>query len=154
MLPAFSYNGENLSNNQGVRVARKDALRLRCVKTTGDAGVIYFETDQVTEHQIWCLEQIAWEIDKSLSGGNLRARIYIKTGGYNHYLEEEPAVVADTLYTYTEKPYIHEGEVFGLELDQAQASTKIQLFITGYREEAKRRAENGDHQEPVTAPEQ
>ena len=118
-------------------MARKDAIRLRAKKVFSSAGLQTLYTDYVEQGMIYCLEQIAWEIDKATSGGNTRCRLYIEGHGYKHYLEEEDNPAANELYTYSKKPYLYPGERLALDIDQGQASTTVELDATGYWEAVK-----------------
>lgn len=115
-------------------MARKDALRLNLTDKFASAGLATLLSKPVEVGQIWCLEQIAWEIDTALSGGNTRGRLYIGGHGYKHDLAEQDAPVINRLYTYSRKPYLHYGERLALDLDQAQADTIAKLKATGYIE--------------------
>lgn len=118
-------------------MARKDALRLREITKFASAGLQTLKTKPVEPGKIYCLEQIAWEIDKATSGGNTRCRLYIEGHGYKHNLAGQDAPSADTLYTYTKKPYLYPGERLALDIDQAQANTTAELCATGYWEAIK-----------------
>jgi len=118
-------------------MARKDALRLRAKKKFTSAALQTLYSDVVKPGMIYCLEQIAWEIDTVLSGGNERARLYIAGHGYNHNLAQSTSPSADKLYTYTKKPYLYPGERLALDLDEAQADTTAELHATGYWEALK-----------------
>lgn len=117
---------------------RKEGLRLRPEKLFTSAGVQTLSTGKVPPGFVWCLESIAWEIDKATSGGNTRCRLFIDRGaGEKHYLDEQLVPVANWLYTRNEKDYLYPGEILSLEVDQGQASTTAKMDITGYREEVK-----------------
>lgn len=113
-------------------MARKSALRERAKKTTGSAGLVSVYTELVKPGKIYCVQQLAWTVDKTMSGGNTRVRLYIDGHGYNHLLEEQDAPVADTIYSYSEPVWLVPGERLGLELDQAQATTTVEIILTGY----------------------
>lgn len=118
-------------------MARKDGLRLHPEKYYASSGLQKLETDLVPRGVVWCLESIAWEINKATSGGNTRCRLYIARGaGEKHFIDEQLNPVADWLYTRNETDYLHEGERLVLEIDQAQAATMAKMDICGYREEA------------------
>ena len=113
-------------------MAKKYALRDRVVELFSSAAKVQLTTEPVEQGKIYCYQQVAWEIDKALSGGNTRARLYIEGHGYNHNLEEQDAPTADTLWTYSDDVWLTPGERLVLELDQAQASTTAEMHITGY----------------------
>lgn len=115
-------------------MARKDALRLRPKSKFTSAGLQTLYSDRVEQGQIWCLEQIAWEIDTVLSGGNTRCRLHIEGHGYKHVLAEQKTPAANELYTYSKKPYLYPGESLALDLDQGQANTTAEINATGYIE--------------------
>lgn len=118
-------------------MATKNALRLRATKVFSSAGLQTLYTEPVEHDKIYCLQQIAWEIDKATSGGNTRCRLYISGHGYKHDLEEQDTPVADTLYTYDTPVWLIPGERLALEIDQAQASTTAQMEMLGYWTEQK-----------------
>lgn len=113
-------------------MAIKNALRLRARKTFSGAGLATLYSDNVERDQLYCIQQIAWEISKATSGGNTRVRLFIAGHGYRHNLEEQDAPAADTLYTYSEPVWIVPGERIALDIDQAQASTVAEMCLTGY----------------------
>lgn len=119
-------------------MARKDALRLRAVDTFASAGLKTLYTDFVEREMIYCLEQITWEIDTVLSGGNDRVRLWIAGHGYKIPLEQQSTPTADKLYTYSEKAYLYPGERLALDLDEAQADTIAEMHGVGYWEGIKR----------------
>ncbi|KKM85335.1 hypothetical protein LCGC14_1290020 [marine sediment metagenome] len=114
-------------------MARKDGLRLRPNKIFASAALQTLYSDSVPRGLTWCFQQVAWTIDKATSGGNTRARLYIDGPAWKHYLEEQDAPVADTLYTYSEKVFLYPGERLALEIDQGQANTFADMSISGYR---------------------
>lgn len=118
-------------------MAIKRALRLRLKKTFSSAALQMLLSDRVPPDQIWCLQQIAWEIDKATSGGNTRCRLYIDGHGYKHNLAEQDGPTANALYTYTKIVHLGPGERLALDIDQAQASTTAELCGTGYWTEQK-----------------
>lgn len=111
---------------------KKEALRLHPSDKFASAGLQTLKTERVERSKIFCCQQIAWEIDTALSGGNTRARLYIEGHGYKHVLEEQDAPVAGVLYTYDNDLWLTPGEALCLDLDQAQASTIAHMYITGY----------------------
>lgn len=114
-------------------MARKDALRLRLKQLFTAAQLNTLYSVRVPEGELWVIEQIAWEIDLALSGGNTRARLYLEGHGYKHAIEEQSAPAASSLYTYSEPLFLISGERLALDLDQSQASTTVELHATGYR---------------------
>lgn len=119
-------------------MSTKDGLRLRPEKLFASSGLQTLYTGKVPRGIRWCLESIAWEINKATSGGNTRCRLYIDRGaGDKHFLDEELVPTADWLYTRNESDFLYEGERLALEIDQGQASTTAKMDIAGYREEDK-----------------
>ena len=118
-------------------MALKRALRIPVKVTTGSAGLVDVKAPPVESDQVHCYQQVAWEISKATSGGKTRARLYIEGRGWKHYLAEQDAPAADTLYTYTKQPYLTARERLCLEIDQAQASTVVKMWLTGYNVESK-----------------
>lgn len=118
-------------------MARKDSLRLRYVKTISDAGLYSLKSERVEAGYLYCIEHTAWEISLATSGGNTRCRLYIDGHGYKHYIAEQDAPAADTLYTWSKNEYLHQGERLVLDIDEAQADTVAQMLLLGYREEIK-----------------
>lgn len=118
-------------------MSKKDVIRLRARKLFSSSGLQTLYTNYVEQNSIYCLEQIAWEIDLATSGGNTRCRLYIDGHGYKHFLDEQLVPVANWLYTYTKKPHLYPGERLALEIDQGQASTTAELDATGYWEAVK-----------------
>ena len=118
-------------------MAIKNALRLRPRKLFASAGLQTLYSDYVERGQIYCFQQVAWEIDKATSGGNTRCRLYIEGHGYKHYLAGQDAPSADTLYWYKEPAWLIPGERLALDIDQGQASTTAEMDITGYWTEFK-----------------
>lgn len=118
-------------------MALKRALRLRPRKITGSAGLQTLFCPRVPGDQIWCLQQITWEINKATSGGNTRCRLYIDGHGYKHNLAGQATPTANVLYTYTKKPFLGPGERLALDIDQAQATTTVEMCLTGYWTEQK-----------------
>lgn len=118
-------------------MARKDAIRLRVKQTFSAAALQTLYSKRVEPGMIYCLEQIAWEIDKATVGGNTRCRLFIDGHGYRHFIDEQLNPAADWLYTHFEKPYLYPGERLALDIDRAQASTTAELHATGYWEAIK-----------------
>jgi len=115
-------------------MAIKDALRLRYVEILPSAALDTVKSVRVERGEIWVVEHIAWEIDKATSGGNTRCRLYIEGHGYKHDIAEQDAPAADTLYTWSKDEHLFPGERLCLDVDQAQASTTVNLEISGYKE--------------------
>ena len=115
----------------------KNALRENPTKKFSSAELQTLYSKRVTHDRIHCFQQVAWEIDKTTSGGNTRVRLFIDGHGYNHYLEEQDNPSADTLYTYNEKVWLIPGERLAIEIDQGQASTTAEMHLTGYSTEFK-----------------
>lgn len=113
-------------------MTEKKAYRARLQATASSASLTTLDSEKVESGEVVVLEQVAWEIDKVTSGGNTRARLYIKGHGYKHFLEEQQVPEADTLYTYNEILYLYESEQLALEIDQAQNATNIKMYLTGY----------------------
>lgn len=115
----------------------KNALRLRARKLFASAGLQTLYSDYVEQGKIYCVQQVAWEIDKATFGGNTRARLYIDGHGYEHNIEEQDAPAADTLYTFQEPLWLIPGERLAIDIDQAQADTTAEMCLTGYWTELK-----------------
>jgi len=113
-------------------MAKKNALRLHNSKTFASAGLVTLETDPTPDNMTYCLQRMAWEINKATSGGNTRARLYIKGHGYKHNLAEQDAPVADARYWDADPIWLVPGESLALDIDQAQAATVASLDCTGY----------------------
>jgi hypothetical protein len=113
-------------------MARKNALRLHNVKTFASAGLVTLETDPTPGNMTYCIQRAAWEISKVTSGGNTRARTYIKGHGYKHNLAEQDAPIANTLYWDADSVWLVPGESLALDIDEAQADTVAKLDATGY----------------------
>lgn len=110
----------------------KYPLRERVSQVTGSAALVDVFAEPVEPDKIYCIQQLAWTVDKAMSGGNTRVRLYIAGHGYKHYIEEQDAPTADVLYTYAEPLWLLPGKKLALELDQAQATTAVEIFINGY----------------------
>jgi len=118
-------------------MARKNALRLRYKEVFTSAALQTLKSEPVEFDMIYCIQQVAWEIDKATSGGNTRCRLYIEGHGYKHNLAEQDGPTAAALYTYTKVVYLTPGERLSLDIDQAQASTTAEMHLTGYWTEQK-----------------
>jgi len=110
----------------------KNALRERAKKLFSSAALQTLYSRYVASDKIYCVQQVAWEIDKETSGGNSRVRLFIAGHGYNHYLEEQAAPGPNTLYTYSEPVWIVPGERLAIESDHGQADTTAEMHLTGY----------------------
>lgn len=119
-------------------MARKDSLRLRIVEVIASAGLYSLKSEPVETGYLYCIEHTAWEISLATSLGNTRCRLYIEGHGYKHYIAEQDAPAADTLYTWSKNEYLHQGERLVLDIDRAQATTIAQMLLLGYKEEIKR----------------
>ena len=113
-------------------MAIKNALRLRPKTTFSGAGLQTLASERVEAGKIYCIQQVAWTISKTTSGGNTRVRLFIDGHGYRHNLEEQDAPAADTLYTYSEPTWLIPGESLAIDIDQAQAATIAEMCLTGY----------------------
>lgn len=118
-------------------MAIKNALRLRSRKKWTSAALQTLYSDLVEPGKIYCIQQVAWEIDLATSGGNTRVRLYIEGHGYKHNIEEQDAPTANELYTYTDPIWLIPGERLAIDLDQAQANTTAEMCLTGYWMELK-----------------
>ena len=110
----------------------KNAIRLRAKKVFASAGLQTLYSEYVDSAAIYCIQQVAWEIDKVTSGGNTRVRLYIDGHGYKHNLEEQDAPAASELYTYDDPIWLTPGERLAIDIDQGQASTTAEMCLTGY----------------------
>ena len=95
------------------------------------AGLFQHLSEAVPPGQAWRVTMIAWEISSATSGGNTRCRLYVDRQGTRHYLDEQLVPAANWLYTHDAVHRLYPGERVGLELDQAQASCRAQLWVTG-----------------------
>lgn len=110
----------------------KSAIRIRANKLFASAALQTLFSDYVEPGKIYCIQQVAWEIDKTTSGGNTRVRLYIDGHGYKHNIEEQDAPAAAELYTYNEPIWLIPGERLAIDIDQAQANTTAEMCLTGY----------------------
>ncbi len=113
-------------------MSKKSPIRVRAKATFAAAGLVSLRADAVPSGYLHCYQQTAWTIDTVLSGGNTRVLLYIETGGYKHFLEEQSVPVAGSVYTYDEPLTLRPGERLCLDLDQAQAGTIAEMCLTGY----------------------
>ena len=118
-------------------MAIKNALRLRARKKFASAALQTLLSEYVEQGKIYCIQQVAWEIDLATSGGNTRVRLYIDGHGYKHNIEEQDAPTADELYTYNDPLWLIPGERLAIDIDQAQANTTAEMCLTGYWTELK-----------------
>jgi len=115
----------------------KNALRLRAKELFASAALQTLYSEYVEQGKIYCIQHVAWEINKVPSGGNTRVRLFIAGHGYNHSLEEQQSPAADNLYTWNEAVWLIPGERLAIEIDQAQAATTAEMIMTGYWTELK-----------------
>jgi len=108
-----------------------NGLRERYKKLIADAGLASLPSNKVPEGQTWHITRLAFEGSSVTSGGNTRARYYIDGHGDKLYLGEQDAPAADTLYKDPDPIDLLPGESLVLEWDQAQASTTLQMQLTG-----------------------
>jgi len=118
-------------------MAIKNALRLRANETFANAGLRTLYSEYVHPGKIYCVQQVAWEIDTATANGNTRVRLFIAGHGYRHNIEEQDAPAADTLYTYAHPIWLVPGERLAIDIDEAQASTIAEMILTGYWTEFK-----------------
>jgi hypothetical protein len=96
------------------------------------AGLQVLYSEHVPQGQEWRIERLAYEGDTATSSGETRARVYIDGHGYNHYLHEQDGPTADALYVITEPFTLAAGERAALEWDEAQADTRLRMYLTGH----------------------
>jgi len=113
-------------------MARKSALRERVTDLIASAGLGTVRSQPVEHDKLYCWQQIVWQTDKVLADGNGRARLYIEGSGYKHFLCEWAPVAASRLYPYNEDVWLTPGERIALDLDHNQATTKVEINMTGY----------------------
>lgn len=118
-------------------MAIKNALRERAKKKFSSAELQTLYSERVEHDKIYCVQQVAWEIDLTTSGGKDRVRLFIAGHGYNHYLEEQASPTATRLYTYSEPVWLIPGERLAIEIDEGQANTTAEMHLTGYWTEFK-----------------
>ena len=118
-------------------MAIKNALRLPVKETFSDAGLQTLYSELVKAGKIYCIQQVAWEINLATVGGNTRVRLFIDGHGYRHNIEEQDAPAADTLYTYDTPIWLIPGERLAIDIDQGQANTTAEMHLTGYWTEFK-----------------
>lgn len=113
-------------------MATKRAIRWANQATNAAAGLVYLYSDRVRERELVCVQRLSVEINKAVSGGNTRLRIYIDRDGFRLPIYEDVTGAADTLYTITDAFWLTPGERLTLEIDQAQASTIAKMTAIGY----------------------
>lgn len=118
-------------------MAIKNALRLRAKELFSSAALQTLRSEFVEHDKLYCIQQVAWEIDKATSGGNTRVRLFIDGHGYRHNLEEQKTPAADWLYTYDKPIWLIPRERLAIDIDQAQANTTAEMIMTGYWTELK-----------------
>lgn len=111
---------------------KKEALRIRILETAVAAGLYSLRSPIVDRGQIWCIQRATFETDTVTLLGNTRFRVYIFGHGYKHYLGEQNAPVADTLYWMRESVWLIPGERLICEFDWAQATAIMEMILTGY----------------------
>jgi len=117
-------------------MAKKRALRLREVVVASAAGMLTVRTDPVPADEIWCIQHLTVEGSLAPASGNTRSRVYIDRQGYRHYLAEQDAPAANTLYWLDDPVWLIPGERIAAEWDQAQNTTRLEMIGTGYTTDA------------------
>ena len=118
-------------------MAIKNALRLRARIKASANELTTLLSEYVESGKIYCIQQVAWEIDAVLSGGNTRARLYIEGHGYKHFIEEQQNPAADNLYTYDDPIWLIPRERLAIEFDHAANNATAEMDLTGYWTELK-----------------
>jgi len=118
-------------------MAIKNAFRQRLKEVFASAALQTLYSELVKSGTIYCIQQVAWEIDKATASGNTRVRLFIAGHGYRHNLEEQDGPTAAELYTYDDPIWLIPGERLAIDIDQAQASTTAEMCLTGYWTELK-----------------
>ena len=113
-------------------MAKKYALRLREKKTFASAGLATVYSDIVPLDQLWCIQLLSVEEDKTTLLGNTRCRVYIEGHGYEHWLAEQDGPAAATLYWRAEPFWVIPGERIAVDWDNAQAATTVEMQAMGY----------------------
>ena len=113
-------------------MAKKEALRLHLVKTFVSAGLATLETEPTPDNMSYCIQRYTWEISKTPTAGNTRARTYIKGHGPKIYLAEEDGPTLNKLYKDADPVWLVPGESLALDIDEALADTVAKLDATGY----------------------
>jgi len=112
--------------------AERHPYRGRAGPTPFVAGLAVLQSEPVAWNTIRCVQRLAFEGSLVTLGGNTRVRVYIDRHGYNHYLAEQAAPAANTLYWMTDDIFLIPGERLCVEWDQAQAGTVLEMFMIGY----------------------
>jgi len=110
----------------------KNALRIPLQKKFTSNALSVLESEPVPVDKIYCIQQVAWEIDTATSGGNTRVRLFIDGHGYNHYIQEQDGPSTNTLYTYSIPLWLVPGEMLAIEIDYAGTNTVAKMWLTGY----------------------
>jgi len=118
-------------------MAIKNAFRQRLKQTFSGAALKTLYSERVEHDKLYCIQQVAWEIDKTTSSGNTRVRLFIAGHGYRHNIEEQDAPAANTLYTYNDPIWLIPGERLAIDIDYAQDDTTAEMCLTGYWTELK-----------------
>lgn len=118
-------------------MAIKNALRLRSKITAAADELTTLYSEYVDYHKIYCIQQVAWEIDAALSNGNSRARLFIEGHGYKHFIEEQASPAANNLYTYSDPIWLIPRERLAVEFDEAAEDAIAEMLLTGYWTELK-----------------
>ena len=113
-------------------MAIKNALRLTAKKLFDGGALDTLYSEKVKDGRIYCIQQVAWEIDVATSGGNTRCRLYIEGHGYKHYISEQDGPTAGTLYEYKIPLWLIPGERLALDIDNTGTSTTAEMHLTGY----------------------
>ncbi len=113
-------------------MATKRAIRWANQATNAVAGLAYLYSDRVRERELVCVQRLSVEINKAVSGGNTRVRIYIDRDGARWPIYEDVTGAADTLYTITDAFWLTPGERVVLEIDQAAITTLAKMYALGY----------------------
>lgn len=100
-------------------------------ETFSAADLVTLQSEPVPEKTVWRLDRITFEGDKTTSGGNTRARLVIIRGSTKRAIFEQDGPSADTLYRDPDPIELAAGERLGLEWDEAQAATRLQLNLYG-----------------------
>lgn len=111
---------------------KKEALRIRILETALVAGLHTLRSPIVDVGQIWCVQRATFETSLATALGNTRFRIYIFGHGYKHYLGEQAAPAANTLYWLPEAVWLIPGERLCVEFDWAQINAIMEMILTGY----------------------
>jgi len=110
-----------------------EAIRIHVVGNIASAGLGTIQSDRVPEGEWWCVCRTEYEGNKTTSGGNTRARIYIGGHGPKFYLREQQSPSANNLYQVVNEFDLAPGEWVALEWDEAQADTDLNMYIIGRR---------------------